>query len=63
MRRVNRYRGRRPRGGPSGGQVILAALVMLVAMLALTIHASGQWTGMSAREQLYQAVFAAKDWD
>lgn len=58
-----RYRGRRPRGGLSAGQVGAVAILTLIAILVMTIHANSQWTGMSAGEQLHQALFVAKDWD
>lgn len=57
------YRGRKPRRGFSGEQVIIFALLMLLAVMAMTIHANSSWTGMTAQEQLYRALFVAKDWD
>lgn len=57
------YRGRKPRGGPSGEKVMLIALLTILAIMAMTIHASSRWTGMTAQEQLHQAFFVAKDWD
>ena len=58
-----RYRGRRPRSGLSGEQVIAVAIIMLVAMLVMTMKASAEITGMSVGEQMNQALFVAKDWD
>lgn len=64
MRRADgRYRGRKPRGGLTAEQVILLSLVVLAAILMLTMRASSVWTGMSCREQLYQAVFVTEDWE
>lgn len=57
------YRGKKPRRGLSPEQAGVVFLAALVAIMALTIHANSQWSGMSAGEQLYQAVFVAKDWD
>lgn len=45
------------------GQVGLVVILTLAAMLAMTIHANSQWTGMDAGEQLHQALFVTKDWD
>lgn len=61
-RRSRGYRGKR-RSGLTAEQVLLLAVVVLVAVMALTIRAAGKWTGMSAGEQLYQALFVAKDWE
>ena len=60
MKRADR---RRPRGGLSAGQAGVVFLVTLAAILALTIHANSQWTGLSAGEQLHHALFVVKDWD
>lgn len=58
------YKGKRPRGGGLFAErAILLAVIVLAAIIALTIRANSQWTGMSAGEQLKQAVFEAKDWD
>ena len=45
------------------GQVGALAILLLAAILALTVRANCQWTGMDAGEQLHQALFIAKDWD
>lgn len=63
MKRADNYRGRRRRGGLSTGQVGVVAITLLVAILAMTMKASGQWTGLSAGEQLYQAMLVATDLD
>jgi len=57
------YKGKKPRGGLFAEQAILLAVAVLVVIMALTIHANSQWTGMSAGEQIHQALFEAKDWD
>ena len=57
------YRGKKPRSGFTAEQVIALATLVLAAVMALTIRANSQWTGMSAEEQLHQALFVAKDWD
>lgn len=54
---------RADRGGLGPGGVAAVALLTLAAILAMVLYANRQWSGMSAREQLYQAVFVAKDWD
>lgn len=64
MKRADRgYRGRRPQGGLTPEQVIGVAIITIAAMLALTIHATSEWTGMSAGEQLYHALFVLEDWE
>lgn len=63
MKRADNYRGRRRRGGLSAAQVGVVAITLLVAILAMTMKASGQWTGMSAGAQLQQALFVATDLD
>ena len=63
MKRADNYRGKRNRSGLSAAQVGVVAIVLLVAILAMTMKASGQWTGMSAGEQLHQALFVATDLD
>ena len=64
MRRADgRYRGKKRGAGLGAGQVGLLAIFLLVVMLALTVRANCQWTGMDAGEQLHQALFVAKDWD
>lgn len=50
-------------GGMTAEQVILAAVLVLAAMIAMTIHAVGEWSGLSAGEQLHYALFEAADWD
>jgi len=55
-----RYRGKKDKEGRFLG---LVALLTIGAILALTIHANSQWTGRSAEEQVYEALFVAKDWD
>ncbi len=50
-------------GGMTAEQVILAAVLVLAAMIAMTIHAAGEWSGLSAGEQLHYALFEAADWD
>lgn len=58
-----RYRGRKPRSGLSAGQAGIMFVLVLAVMLVLTIHANSQWFGMTAGEQVHQALFVAKDWD
>lgn len=55
-----RYRGKR---GLSAEQTIAVAAVVIAVILAMTIHVNSAWTGMSAGEQVQQALFAAEDWD
>lgn len=58
------YKGKKGRGGLDGDQVIIVSLLLILAMLAMTIHVNScYWTEMTAREQLYQALFVTKDWD
>lgn len=54
-----RYRGKR---GMSGEQVMIAAAAAILAILAMTIWACADMTGLSAGEQLHDALFVAKDW-
>ena len=63
MKRADNYRGKRRGGGLTAAQVGAVAIVVLIAILAMTMKASGQWTGMSAGEQLQQALFVATDMD
>lgn len=63
MKRADNYRGKRHRGGLRAAQVGVVAITLLVAILAMTMKASGQWTGLSAGEQLYQAMLVATDLD
>ena len=51
------------RRGLTAGQVGLAAAAAFLAVLIMTIHASSAWTGMSAAEQVQQALFEAEDWE
>ena len=57
------YKGKKPRGGMSAGQVAIAAILVLLAMLAITIHMNTELTGQSAGDQIYTALFVAKDWE
>ena len=57
------YRGRKPKGGLSAGQVCVVAIVAMVLVLAMTLKAGAQWTGQTASEQIYTALFVAKDWE
>lgn len=64
MRRADgRYRGQKPRSGLTAEQVILLSVVALAAILMLTMRVSSVWTGMSCREQLYQALCVTEDWE
>ena len=63
MKRAERYRGKRSRSGMTAGQVAAMALIGLVAMLVMTMKVSGQWCGQTCGEQLYIAMFVAKDWE
>lgn len=54
-----RYRGKR---GLSGEQVMIIAASVVLAMVAMTIWACADMTGLSAGEQLRDALFVAKDW-
>lgn len=60
MKRGN-YRGKRR--SLDGEKVMIVATVILLAILAMTVRVSAQCTGMSAGEQLREALFVAKDWD
>ena len=62
MKRAN-YRGKRCKGGMNAVSVGVVAMMMLVLMTAMTMKASSAWTGMSAGEQLQQALFVATDLD
>lgn len=55
------YNGKRR--GMTAEQVCLAAAAAFLAALIMTIHAGTVWTGMSAAEQIHQAVFEAEDWE
>ncbi|WP_298022266.1 hypothetical protein [uncultured Dysosmobacter sp.] len=61
MRRVKRYRGKKPRGGLSPETVMLIAVLAMMAILTMTMRINRQWTGRSVRGQLYQAVFVTPD--
>ena len=63
MKRAERYRGKRPRGGLTAGQVAAMALITLAAVLVMTMKVSAQWCGQTCGEQLYIALFVAEDWD
>lgn len=54
-----RYRGKK---GLSGGQVMIIAASVILAMVALTIWACADMTGTSAGTQLHDALFVLKDW-
>ena len=54
MRRAERYRGKRPRGGLTAEQVAAVALITLAAILVMTMKTCG--------EQLYEALFVTGDW-
>ena len=56
---MRRYRGKR---GLTGEQVMIAAAAAILAILAMTIWACADMTGLSAGEQLHDALFVAKDW-
>ena len=58
MKRV-RYRGRRPRGGLTAEQVIVAAAA---AVLFLTMRVNSQWCGKTCGQQVYEALFVTEDW-
>ena len=58
-----RYRGKKPRGGISAEQAIAVVILLMVATLVMTMRVSAEITGMSAGEQLHQALFVAKDWE
>lgn len=63
MRRADgRYKGRRPRGGLTAGQVCVTAVTVILAVLLMTMKVNSQWCGMSVGEQLYEAVFVTEDW-
>lgn len=58
-----RYRGKKPRRGMTPEQATIAAVVVMALMLLLTMKASSTWTGLSCREQLYQALLVTEDWE
>lgn len=58
-----RYRGKKPRRGMTPEQAAIAAVVVMALMLLLTMQASSTWTGLSCREQLYQALLVTEDWE
>ena len=62
MKRAN-YRGKRCKGGVNAVSAGVVVVLMLVLMMAMTVKASSAWTGMSAGEQLHQALFVATDLD
>lgn len=51
MKRV-RYRGRRPRGGLTAEQVIVAAAAAVLIVLFLTMRVNSQWCGKTAGSRL-----------
>lgn len=53
-----RYRGKK---GLSGGQVMIIAASVILAVVALTIWACADMTGTSAGAQLTDALFVLKD--
>ena len=65
MKRADRrYRGRKPRGGLTAGQAGIVIITIIVLMMVLTMKVSSHyWGGKSCGEQLYDAIFVAKDWD
>ena len=63
MKRADNYRGKRRRTGLDAAQAAVVAVLMLVLITAMTVKASSAWTGMSAGEQLQQALFVATDLD
>ena len=64
MKRAEKnYKGKRRQRGVSGEKAIIFVMLVLVAMLAMTIRANSHWTGMSAGEQIHQALFVTKDWE
>lgn len=60
MRRA-KYRGRKPRGGLTPEQAVIAVLVTMVLVLLLTVRVNSAWTGLSCGEQLYQALLVTGD--
>lgn len=56
-------RGRKPRGGLTPEQAAIAAVVVIALVLLLTMRVSSTWTGLSCREQLYQALLVTEDWE
>lgn len=62
MRRAERYRGKRPRGGLTAEQVAAVALITLAAILVMTMKVNSQWCGQTCGEQLYEALFVTGDW-
>lgn len=57
------YRGKKPRRGLTPEQVAIAAVVVIALVLLLTMRANSSWTGLSCREQLYQALLVTEDWE
>lgn len=63
MRRAERrYRGRRPRGGMTPGQIGVTAVTVILAVLLMTMKVNSQWCGQTCGEQLYEALFVTEDW-
>lgn len=52
-----------PRRGMTPEQAAIAAAVVIALVLLLTMRASSTWTGLSCREQLYQALLVTEDWE
>lgn len=59
---MSNYKGRKPTSF-GAGQIVLVALLALVAALAMTIHANGEQTGQDAGEQIRVALIETKDWE
>lgn len=57
------YRGKKPRRGLTPEQVAIAAVVVIALVLLLTMRANSSWTGLSCREQMYQALLVTEDWE
>lgn len=55
-----RYRGKR--AGLNATQTEVVAILVIIAVLAMTMHVNGQYGGMSAGEQLHEALFETEDW-
>lgn len=63
MRRADRYRGKKPRGGLSPLGVATVAILTLICILYMTMTVSAEITGEEPGEQIYQALFVTKDWE
>ena len=63
MRRADgRYKGRRPKSGLTPGQIRVAAVAVILAVLLMTMKVNSQWSGMSCAEQLHEALVVTGDW-